>query len=162
MKLYDFERAPNPRRVRMFAAEKSIAIPAVNINLFALEQFAPAFRAINPACTVPVLETDDGTYLTETVAICSYLEELFPEPALMGKSAIEKALVLNWNNIVEQAGFFAVAETLRNWSPGFKNRVFPGPVSTGKNHHVDAIFPVIALQFNRRPLAMGEARRRPP
>lgn len=128
MRLFDFKRAPNPRRARMIIAEKGIDVEVVPVNLYRMEQLSPEFMSINPAGTLPVLETDDGTYLTETVAICSYLEELFPEPALMGKSAIEKALVLNWNNIVEQAGFFAVAETLRNWSPGFKNRVFPGPV----------------------------------
>jgi glutathione S-transferase len=126
MRLFDFNRAPNPRRTRIFIAEKGLEIPMVTVNLFRMEQLTPEFLAINPQGTVPVLETDDGTYLTETVAICSYLETLHPEPVLMGSSATEKALVLNWNNIVEQNGMIAIAETLRNWSPGFKNRVFPG------------------------------------
>ena len=129
MRLFDFKRAPNPRRARIIIAEKGIEIPIVPVNLYAKEQLLPEFLAINPAGTLPVLETDDGTYLTETVAICHYLECLHPEPRLLGSGAIEEALVLQWNNIVEQAGFFAVAETLRNWSPGFRDHVFPGPVA---------------------------------
>lgn len=113
----------------MILAEKGLRIPLVPVNLYAHEQLSPEFLAINPAGTLPVLETDDGVYLTETVAICRYLECLHPEPRLLGQSPTQQALVLNWNNIVEQAGFFAVAETLRNWSPGFRDHVFPGPVS---------------------------------
>lgn len=128
MKLYDFKRAPNPRRARMIIAEKGIDVQIIPVNLYAKEQLSPEFLAINPAGTVPVLETEDGTFLTETVAICRYLEHLYPEPRLMGHGATEEALVLNWNNIVEQGGFFAVAEMLRNWSPGFRGHVFPGTV----------------------------------
>ena len=129
MKLFDFKRAPNPRRARIIIAEKGLDIPIVPVNLYSREQLSPEFLAINPAGTLPVLETDDGAYLTETVAICHYLECLHPEPRLLGKGATEEALVLQWNNIVEQAGFFAIAETLRNWSPGFRDHVFPGPVA---------------------------------
>jgi glutathione S-transferase len=129
MRLFDFTRAPNPRRTRIFIAEKGLDIPKVSVNLFRREQLSDEFLSINPLGTVPVLETDDGTYLTETVAICAYLEELHPEPVLMGNNPVEKALVLNWNNIVEQQGMFAIAEALRNWSPGFKDRVFPGTVN---------------------------------
>jgi glutathione S-transferase len=129
MKLFDFNRAPNPRRTRIFIAEKGLDIQKVNVNLFRMEQLSEEFLSINPLGTVPVLETDDGTYLSETVAICCYLENLHPEPALMGNSAISKALVLNWNNIVEQNGMIAIAEMLRNWSPGFRDRVFPGKIS---------------------------------
>jgi glutathione S-transferase len=129
MKLFDFKRAPNPRRARIIIAEKGLDIPSVPVNLYSREQLSPEFLAINPAGTLPVLETDDGAYLTETVAICHYLECLHPEPRLLGKGATEEALVLQWNNIVEQAGFFAIAETLRNWSPGFRDHVFPGPVA---------------------------------
>jgi glutathione S-transferase len=129
MKLFDYERAPNPRRARMIIAEKGIDVQKIPVDLYSKEQLSPEFLAINPGATLPVLETDDGTYLTETVAICLYLERHTPEPALMGTGATEEALVLNWNNIVEQGGFFAVAETLRNWSPGFRDHVFPGAVA---------------------------------
>jgi glutathione S-transferase len=128
MRLFDFKRAPNPRRARIVIAEKGLQIETVPVNLYRMEQLSPEFLAINPLGTLPVLETDDGIYLTETVAICRYLEELHPEPVLMGTSATEKALVLNWNNIVEQAGLLSIAEMLRNWSPGFRNHVFPGAI----------------------------------
>ena len=128
MRLFDFERAPNPRRVRIFLAEKGLEIPRVAVDLYQMEQLSEAFLAINPAGTVPVLETDDGSYLTESVAICHYLEALQPEPRLMGQGALEQAQVLMWNGICEQDGLPAVAETLRNLSPGFRDHVFPGPV----------------------------------
>jgi len=128
MRLFDFQRAPNPRRVRIFLAEKGLDIPLVHVNLFRLEQLTPEFRAINPGGTVPVLETDDGAYLTEAIAICHYLEALHPEPPLFGSDALEQARVLMWNNVVENEGIAAVAEVLRNWSPGFRGRALPGPV----------------------------------
>ena len=128
MRLFDFERAPYPRRVRIFLAEKGLEIPRVPVDLYQMEQLSDAFLAINPAGTVPVLETDDGSYLTECVAICHYLEALHPEPPLMGQGALKQAQVLMWNNICEQDGMPAVAETLRNLSPGFRDHVFPGPV----------------------------------
>jgi glutathione S-transferase len=128
MRLFDFRRAPNPRRARIFIAEKGLSIERVNIDLYRMQQLSPEFLQINPLGTVPVLETDDGTYLAETLAICHYLESQHPEPALMGTSPTEQAQVLMWNNVVEQHGMAAIAEGLRNWSPGFRNRVFPGRV----------------------------------
>jgi len=128
MRLFDFNRAPNPRRARMFIAEKGLEIPRVTVNLYRKQQLSPEFLAINPDGTLPVLETDDGQYLTETVAIAHYLEQLHPEPNLMGSTPLAAAQVLRWNSIVEQQGMMAIAETLRNWSPGFANHVFPGPV----------------------------------
>ncbi|MBL8199577.1 MAG: glutathione S-transferase family protein [Chromatiales bacterium] len=128
MRLFDFDRAPNPRRVRIFLAEKRLHVPRVNVNLYRMEQLSPEFLAINPGGTVPVLETDDGTYLAECVAICRYLEHLQPEPALFGNNAREEALTLMWSNIVENEGLLAIAEVLRNLSPGFRDHVLPGAV----------------------------------
>ena len=129
MRLFDFDRAPNPRRVRIFLAEKQLEIPRVNVDLFRREQMSPEFLAINPGGTVPVLETDDGTFLTECIAICRYLEFLHPEPRLFGGTPRQEALTLMWANIVENDGLPAVAEVLRNLSPGFRNHVLPGPVA---------------------------------
>lgn len=128
MRLFDFERAPNPRRVRIFMAEKRLEIPRVKVDLYRREQLSPEFLAINPGGTVPVLETDDGTYLCESLAICRYLERLQPEPPLFGATPRQEALTLMWSNIVEQEGLQAVAEALRNLSPGFRDHVLPGPV----------------------------------
>lgn len=113
----------------MILAEKQLDIPLVNVDLFAMEQLSPEFLAINPGGTVPVLETDDGLYLTETVAICHYLDQLHPEPRMMGQTASDQAAVLMWNNIIEHQGMSAIAEVLRNWSPGFRDRAFPGEVN---------------------------------
>jgi glutathione S-transferase len=126
MKLYDYARAPNPRRVRMFLSEKGIAVPTVQVDLRANAQFAPEFRAVNPDCTVPVLELDDGTRLADVMAICVYFEVSQPEPALMGSGPLGSATVAAWQRQVERDGFFAVAEALRNSSPAFKGRALPG------------------------------------
>jgi glutathione S-transferase len=129
MKLYDFHAAPNPRRVRIFAAEKGIEIPTVQIDLRDGGQNTDEFGAVNPRRAVPVLELDDGTLLFESVAICRYLEESHPEPALMGKSPLEKATVEMWHRRVELEGLAPCADALRNHSKFFDGRALPGPVS---------------------------------
>lgn len=129
MRFYDCQTAPSPRRVRMFLAEKKIDIPTVQVDLRNGEQLGEAFRRINPRCTVPVLELDDGTCLTDTLAICHYLESLYPEPNLMGMNGREQALVLNWHEQILTEGFLAGAEALRNFVKGFENRALTGPKS---------------------------------
>ncbi len=129
MKLYDCATAPSPRRVRIFIAEKGIAIPSVEVNLAGGEQFGVAFRKLNPDCTVPVLELDDGSTLTEIFAICQYLEELNPEPRLMGRDAKERAVVTMWNAKVEQQGLAAIAEAFRNRAKGLAEHALTGPAN---------------------------------
>jgi glutathione S-transferase len=129
MKFYDCSTAPSPRRVRIFIAEKGIEIPTVQVDLRNGEQLSEAFRKINPRCTVPVLELDDGTRLTDTLAICHYLESEFPEPNLMGRGGREQALVLNWHEQVMTEGFLAGGEALRNVAKGFANRALTGPTN---------------------------------
>lgn len=108
-------------------AEKGIELPTVQVDLAGGEQLGAAFRKINPDCTVPVLELDDGTYLTEVFAICQYLEGKFPEPALLGGSVTERALVAMWNDKIEFNGLAALAETFRNRAEGMKGRALTGP-----------------------------------
>ena len=127
MKFYDCKTAPSPRRVRIFAAEKDMALESVQVDLASGEQFSDEFRAKNPDCVVPVLETDDGVVVTEVLAICQYLEELQPEPSLFGATRNERALVAMWNTKAEQQGLMACAEALRNSAPGLKGRAVPGP-----------------------------------
>ena len=110
MKLYDCTTAPSPQRVRIFLAEKGIDIPLVQVDLRNGEQLGDAFRAINPDCTVPVLELDDGTRISEIIAMCQYLEDQFPEPALLGRDSLEKAMVSMWNAKIEQNGIAALAD----------------------------------------------------
>ena len=127
MKLFDFELAPNPRRVRMYLAEKGLQIPSVQINLRQGEQFHVAFKDENPSMIVPALALDDGTLITETMAICRYLEALHPTPPLFGSTPKEQAIVEMWSRRAELEGFMAVAEALRNSVERFKDRALPGP-----------------------------------
>src|SRR5258705_12595702 len=108
MKFYDFALAPSPRRVRIFLAEKGITVPTVQVNLRAGEQFAPEFRSVNPDCTVPVLELDDGVCIADAIGICVYFEATHPQPPLMGTGAQDRALVTSWQRIAERDGFYAV------------------------------------------------------
>ncbi len=128
MKFYDCKTAPSPRRVRIFMAEKGIEIPTVQVDLRNREQLTPSFRGINPYCTVPVLELDDGTRLHSSIGIQRYLEERYPEPPLMGRTAEEKARVADIQWRIDNEGFTAAAEFLRNSAPGMKDRVLTGPV----------------------------------
>ncbi len=129
MKLYDCTTAPSPQRVRIFLAEKNVEIPLVQVNLREGEQLREAFRKINPDCTVPVLELDDGTTISEIFAICQYVESQYPEPALLGRDAVEQAMVSMWNSKIEQHGLAALAETLRNRAKGMQDRALPGPLN---------------------------------
>jgi len=128
MRFYDYRLAPSPRKVRLFIAEKGIAIPTVEVDLRARAQQEPAFLAKNPGATVPVLELDDGTCLTESLAICHYLECVHPEPNLMGRDAKERALVLMWTDIQTFEGYLGLQEALRNGHEAFKGRALGGPL----------------------------------
>ncbi|NQY15642.1 MAG: glutathione S-transferase family protein [Henriciella sp.] len=101
MKLYDYKAGPNPRRVRIYLAEKGIDVPLVHTDIVKRAQKTPEFLAKNPIGSIPVLELDDGTCISESVAICRYFEELYPEPPLFGRSALEKAQIEMWLRRVE-------------------------------------------------------------
>jgi len=127
MKLYDYKLAPNPRRVRMFMAEKSIGIETIQIDLMKAEQFSEAFKKINPLCEVPTLQLDDGNCIAQVNAICRYLEEIYPENPLYGRNPEERALVESQNHWLQINGILAGGEAFRNSSPNFKNRAISGP-----------------------------------
>lgn len=126
MKLYDYTRAPNPRRVRIYMAEKGIDIPLVPVDLGSEAQFNEDFARRNPFHTVPVLELDDGTCISESMAICRYLEALHPEPALFGGTALEQARVEMWSRRAELNGLLHAAEVVRNSIPFFADKALPG------------------------------------
>src|ERR1700730_18753953 len=120
MKFYDCTTAPSPRRVRIFLAEKGISVPTVQVDLRNGEQFSPAFRAITPDCTVPVLELDNGTRIVDIVAICRYFEELYPKPRLMGRTAEEKAVIEAWQTRHDGGGFYGAMMGFRKLTTGPK------------------------------------------
>ena len=127
MKLYQSNTSPNSRRVRIFLAEKAISMPIVPVDLAAKEQLSNAYAAINPRRVVPTLVLDDGTAIGEVPAILRYLEEVHPEPPLLGATPKTKALVTMWERRIEQEGFASVMEAVRNAVPALKNRAIAGP-----------------------------------
>jgi glutathione S-transferase len=117
MKFYDTPMAPNPRRVTIFMKEKGIEIPTVNVNLMEGEHRKPEYRAVAPNAKVPALELDDGSVLLETVAICRYLESLYPEPNLMGVDGREAAFIEMWGRRIEFELFIPSAMAFRHLHP---------------------------------------------
>lgn len=126
MKLYDCHVAPNPRRARMFIAEKNIEIEKIEVDILGAENLEEGFLAINPRGLLPVLELDDGTRIDEAMAICRYLEELQPDPPLLGRDAKEKAVITCRQRKMEFEGMIAVSEVFRNQHEQFAKRSIPG------------------------------------
>ena len=122
MKLYNHSQAPNPRRVRIFAAEKGIELALEEIDILAGQSRTPEFLAKNSSGAVPLLELDDGSYLSESVAICRYLEGLHPEPNLVGRDLREQAEIERWNRRMEIELLAAIGRTFQNTSPIFQGR----------------------------------------
>ena len=125
--LYDYSRAPSPRRARILLAEKGIAHENREVDLATQEQLSEAFRAINPACTVPALVLEGGEVLTDNAAIAAWAEAAHPDLPLLGSTPLEKAAVASWNSRIEGECFMAIAEVLRNTSKGMVGRALPGP-----------------------------------
>ena len=122
LKLYNHAVAPNPRRVRIFAAEKDIQLALEEVDILAGQSRTPEFLAKNSSGQVPVLELDDGSYLSESVAICRYLEGLHPEPNLLGRGLHEQAEIERWNRRMELELFAAIGRTVQNINPIFQGR----------------------------------------
>ena len=134
MKLYDGGRAPNPRRVRIFLAEKGIKVPTEQVDLGSLQQRSEAFTAINPMQRVPALVLDDGTVITESIAICRYFEALHPDPPLFGRGALDGALVEMWNRRAELHLLFPVASIFQHLHPAMKIMVDPQVPAWGESN----------------------------
>jgi len=128
MKLYSMKQAVNPQRVRIFAAEKGIDLDIVDIDILAGENRSEAYLKINPRGLLPALVLDDGTVLTESIAICRYLEAFQPEPNLMGETPQEQAVIEMRQREMEFDGLMSIAAVFRNTAPQFKVRPHPGAV----------------------------------
>jgi len=123
MQLYDSAMAPNPRRVRIFLAEKGITLPVVAMDIGKAENRQPPFLAKNPLGGLPVLELDDGTCIAESVAICRYFEETQPQPPLLGTDAKDRALVEMWQRRMELELFRNVTGCFQNTHTFFAGRI---------------------------------------
>ena len=125
MKIYETRTAPNPRRVRMFLAEKGVDMEYVQLDLQKGENLTAEMRAKNPLGKVPILELDDGTCIAESDAICTYFENTVPEPTLMGTDAKSKAIISMWQRQVEMALLLQVGMCFQHSTGYFKDRMVP-------------------------------------
>jgi glutathione S-transferase len=157
MKLYDGGRAPNPRRVRVYLAEKGIAVPLEPVDLGAMAQKSVAFTAINPLQRVPALVLDDGTVITESIAICRYFEFSHPEPPMFGVGALEQAMVEMWNRRVEQHLFFPVSQVFRHLHPAMKPAEIPQVAEWGEVNRtrVAEFLPILDRQLAGHQFVAG-------
>jgi len=158
LKIIEDGRAPNPRRVRMFLAEKGIDIEYEQIDIMKGEQFAAGFSAGNPLQRVPVLVLDDGTVLSETIAICRYFEEIQPDPALFGRTPLERAVVEMWQRRMELNLLLAVAQCFRHLHPAMAELEVPQVPAWGEANRPRAIalLELLDRELDNRPYIAGE------
>lgn len=158
MKLFDAGRAPNPRRVRVFLAEKGISIPSEQIDLGKMQHKSPEFTAVNPIQRVPVLILDDGTAIAESIAICRYFEALRPDPALFGRSALEIAMVEMWQRRLEMNFLNSVATVFRHLHPAMAEMEQPQIAAWGEANKPRVIdfLGVLDNQLKDRVFVAGE------
>ena len=159
MKLFDGGRAPNPRRVRVFLAEKGIEVPLVSVDMGALGHKQEPVSSRNPLQRLPVLELDDGSILTESVAICRYFEELQPEPALFGQGALGKAKVEMWQRRMEFNLLSCVAQAFRHIHPAMKEWEIPQIPEWGEANKTKAVefLKLLDTELANREFAAGDA-----
>ena len=133
MKLYDLPPSPNARRVRIFIAEKGLEIPIVPVNMMTGENQSEGYLAKNSLGKMPLLELDDGTCIAESAAICRYLEEMNPNPPLMGRNPLERALVEMWHRRMEFEFLIPVITIFLHTGEMWKDRVtqIPQVAETG-------------------------------
>jgi glutathione S-transferase len=161
MKLYDVTRAPNPRRARIFIAEKGLPMPElVQLDLAALEHRQPGYASLNPWMGTPMLELDDGEVICESVAICRYFEEIHPAPALFGTGALERARVEMWSRRLELGLYLNVAQCFRHGSPHMAHREVPQVPEWGEANRARALEQMRLLDAHLadgRPFLCGDA-----
>lgn len=127
MKLYTFDSAPNPARLKMFIDYKGIAVDTQQIDMGKAAQLDASYTEVVPEATLPALVLEDGTRLTEVIAIAHYLEAMHPNRPLLGTTPEERGLILNWNHRIFNTLFMACAEAFRNGHPAYAGRALPGP-----------------------------------
>lgn len=127
MKIYEMAQAPNARRVRIFLAEKKIPMEYVQIDLAKGEQTSDEFKEKNMMAKIPVLELDDGTHISESVAICRYFEQTSPETPLFGTDAKEQAIIEMWQRRAELNLLFPIGMCFQHLSEFFKERITQVP-----------------------------------
>ena len=157
MKIIEQNRAPNPRRVRIFLAEKGVSVPFEQVDIIKGDLRSAGFADLNPLRQVPVLVLDDGTAISESVAICRYFEELHPQPALFGRSPVERAQVEMWSRRMELALFLPVAFCFRHTHPAMATLELPQISAWGEVNRSRAVamLPLLDAELARRPFIAG-------
>ena len=157
MLLYHDPRAPNPRRVRIFLAEKGIPYDTIEVSIAAAEHHKPEFRKKNPLALLPVLELADGKVLRESMAICRYIEELHPEPNLFGGDAWERAQIEMWNRHAELELLFPITQVFRNSHAYWVGKIKQAPEFAAiMREHVAGRFDWLEHELSSRPYLAGE------
>jgi len=158
MKLYNSNVAPNPRRVRVFLAEKGVSIPTIEVDLAKLEHKTPEYSAVNPFQTIPALELDDGSVIGESIAICRYIEELHPEPNLFGATPLERATVEMWQRRVEWHLFMPIAQVFRHSHPHMSKLEAPQVADWAAANRPRALRNIMIFDeiLRNRPFVAGE------
>lgn len=165
MKLYTYALAPNPRRVGLLMKYKGIEIDTQEVDLAAKEQFLPAFSTVNPRLTLPTLVVSDAITLTDTIAICAYLDELYPDKPVFGKTSLERAQIIGYCHRIFFDGFTAVAEVLRNKGEAFKDSPIPGPLKMPQiaelvdrgNLRIGAFYDAMNAEVTGKQYLVGDA-----
>ena len=157
MKLYDFVGAPNPKKVRVYLAEKGMKIPVEPVNIVAGENRTPEFLKKNPLGGLPVLELDDGSYLTESLAIMEYLEELHPKPPMLGSSPLERARVREIERIAEQGVLLRIATIFQNTHPFMAGRLKQSAdAAENARNQLATFLKVLDRRIGNQPFVAGE------
>jgi len=158
MKLYDSKMAPNPRRTRIFLAEKGISVPTEQVDMMKMEHKTPEYTALNPLQRMPVLVLDDGTVITESVAICRYFDVLQPEPPLFGVGAKEIALIEMWNRRAELNLFNCVAQVFRHSHPAMKELEVPQVADWAEANRprIGEFLRILDAELKDRPFVAGD------
>src|SRR2546423_254184 len=158
MRLYDGGRAPNPRRTRIFLSEKGIQLPMEQIDLGSMQQMSAVYSNINPLKRVPALVLDDGTVITESIAICRYFEALQPEPPLFGRGALDSARIEMWNRRMELHLLFPVSHVFRNSHPAMKEMEVPQVLAWAEANkpRIHEFVSFIDRDLKDRPFIAGE------
>jgi glutathione S-transferase len=157
MQIYDFMGAPNPKKLRVYLAEKGLNVPLQQVNIITGENRTPEFLKKNPLGGLPVLELDDGSYLTESLAIMGYFEELHPNPPLIGTTPLERAHVRALERIVEIGVLTRVATIFQNTHPFMAGRIKQSPdAADNARSQLAATLRVIDDKIGKRPFVAGE------
>jgi glutathione S-transferase len=155
LQLFTFPVAPNPTKVKVYLGEKGLEIPTRLVNLVEGEQKKPEFLALNPLGALPVLETADGTHLSESLAIIEYLEELHPDPPMIGTDPLERARVRELERTIDLGVLGRVARIIHSTRSPL-GRPPNEAVAKEERERLPGILRYVDGRIGRHPFVMGD------